>query len=125
MVTKIILNKAYETLYCQVPKSFMENAKMESVLLNINVSKKCLKNYKNGKNLYLSNSKTIVIKSMNLVVSCFYHLCHLCCEMVCVHLAMLYGETNYIYHKLILHGFTQPKHNYKLIIINFNLGIFN
>jgi hypothetical protein len=36
---KIILNKAYETLYWQVPKSFMENAKMESVLININVSK--------------------------------------------------------------------------------------
>jgi hypothetical protein len=29
----------------------MENAKMESVLININVSRKCLKTYKNGKKI--------------------------------------------------------------------------
>jgi hypothetical protein len=77
------------------------------------------------KKLYSSHSNTTIIKTMTLVVS-FYHIIHLYHVMVHVHLVMFYGETNFIYHKLILCGVHATQITItKLIAISFNLGTLN
>jgi hypothetical protein len=67
------------------------------------------------------NSKTIIIKTMNLVVS-LCHLCCPCCVMVCVHLVMFYGETNCICHNQFFVVPNNLNHNFKN---SFIFGIFN
>jgi hypothetical protein len=66
---------------------------MENILINMNVSKNVYRITKMQKKLYLFNSNTIVIKTMNLIVSfcCPWHSYYV---MVCVHLEVFYGETN-------------------------------
>jgi len=89
----MIFNTACESLYWHMPKSFMDNG-----LIQINVTKNVQRALKKcQKKSHLFNSKTIIIKAMNLVVS-LYHLRHPCCVMVCVHLVVFYDEMNYIHH---------------------------
>jgi hypothetical protein len=51
-----------ETLYWQVPKSFIKNAKMQNVLININVSKNVYKITKMGPFMIGGTKKECLIK---------------------------------------------------------------